>query len=46
MGKITTCISVDSDTWKKFCSKVVMKHGNNRASSILEELMGQYLKQK
>jgi len=43
-GKINTSISVDKELWNKFCSIVVGKHGNRYASTILEELIKDYIK--
>lgn len=46
MDKFHTCISVDKDLWKKFCVKVLTKHGNFRNSMVIEDLIKEYLKQK
>ena len=43
-GKINTSISVNEKLWKEFSSIVAKKHGNRYISTILEELIRDYIK--
>jgi len=43
-GKINTSISVNEELWRKFSSIVANKHGNRYISTVLEELIKEYVK--
>lgn len=43
-NKINTSINVDKELWKEFSSIVAKKHGNRYISTIIEELIRDYIK--
>lgn len=43
MGRIKTSITLDEELWKDFCVKVVKEKGNRKISTVLEELIRNYL---
>lgn len=44
LGNKKKTISVDEDLWNEFCSIIVKKQGNRQVSSVLEELIKDYIK--
>jgi len=46
MGKIKTSITLDEKIWNQFCVAIVKEKGNRKISTVMEELIKNYLKNK